>query len=126
MSTPETLKKQTCTSHCPCGTYCPLSAALSLIGGKWKIPIICALKQDGPTRYNELKRKITGITNTMLASSLKELESNGLICRRQYDEMPVRVEYSLAGPAEDLIPVLSQFALWGKQMHDQSSPAAAE
>ena len=99
-----------------------VSTLQRMIGGKWKIPIICALKQDGPTRYNELKRKISGITNTMLASSLKELESSGLIYRRQYDEMPVRVEYSLAELAEGLIPILSQLAMWGQQMHELASP----
>lgn len=121
MSTLENSKDQTCTGNCPCGEYCPLTVALNLIGGKWKIPIICALKQDGPTRYNDLKRKVSGITNTMLASSLKELESCGLIHRKQYDEMPLRVEYSLAELSETLIPILSEFAMWGKQMHDLSS-----
>lgn len=118
MSTLQTQENQVCQNNCPCGVYCPLTVALSLIGGKWKIPIICALKQDGPTRYNELKRKISGITNTMLASSLKDLENRGLIYRRQYDEMPVRVEYGLSELADDLIPILGQFAKWGKQMHD--------
>lgn len=122
MSTLKNTESQTCTGNCPCGEYCPLTIALNLIGGKWKIPIICALKQDGPTRYNELKRKISGITNTMLASSLKELENSGLIHRRQYDEMPVRVEYSLAELAEGLIPILSQLAMWGQQMHELASP----
>ena len=93
--------------------YCPLMSALKLIGGKWKIPILCALHQDGTTRYNELKRKIRGITNTMLASSLKELEDDGLICRKQYDEMPVRVEYTLTAAYDGLIPILKQLALWG-------------
>jgi DNA-binding HxlR family transcriptional regulator len=97
--------------------YCPLVSALGIIGGKWKIPILCALHQDGTTRYNELKRKITGITNTMLASSLKELEENGLICRVQYMEMPVRVEYTLSELSHDLMPILNQLAHWGIQVH---------
>ncbi|MDR1903432.1 MAG: helix-turn-helix transcriptional regulator [Treponema sp.] len=53
--------------------YCPLENALKILGGKWKIPILCALQLDGPTRYIELKRKIRGITNAMLASSLLHL-----------------------------------------------------
>ena len=100
-------------SKCPCMTACPLSSALDLIGGKWKIPILCALSKDGTTRYNELKRKIRGITNTMLASSLKELEEDGLITRKQYLEMPVRVEYTLADRCKDLMPILGQLAQWG-------------
>ena len=93
--------------------YCPLGIALKLIGGKWKIPILCALHQDGAARYNELKRKISGIRNTMLASSLKELENDGLIYRKQYDEMPVRVEYTLTAACDGLMPILNQLALWG-------------
>jgi DNA-binding HxlR family transcriptional regulator len=98
---------------CPCLAYCPLENAMRLIGGKWKLPILCALYQDGTTRYNELKRKIRGITNTMLASSLKELEEHGLIRRTQYTEMPVRVEYTLTGVCDELIPILNKLALWG-------------
>jgi DNA-binding HxlR family transcriptional regulator len=92
---------------------CPLESALHLIGGKWKIPILCALHQDGATRYNELKRKVRGITNTVLAGSLKELEEAGLVNRRQFAEIPVRVEYSLTGACTDLVPILNQLAHWG-------------
>ncbi|MDR3343828.1 MAG: helix-turn-helix transcriptional regulator [Treponema sp.] len=87
--------------------------AMRIIGGKWKVPILCALHQDGATRYNELKRKIHGITNTMLASSLKELEETGLISRQQFMEMPLRVEYSLTSAVGDLVPILAQLARWG-------------
>jgi len=101
---------------CPCMDYCPLSNALKLIGGKWKIPILCALSQDGTSRYNELKRKVRGITNTMLASSLKELEEDGLIVRTQYMEMPLRVEYSQTELCDDLMPILNQLAYWEMNM----------
>ena len=106
-----------CKDNCPCMDYCPLGSALSLIGGKWKIPILCALFQDGTTRFNELKRKIRGITNTMLASSLKELEEEGLISREQFMEMPLRDEYSLTDDCRDLMPILNQLAHWGAQVH---------
>jgi DNA-binding HxlR family transcriptional regulator len=106
-----------CKGKCPCKEYCPLGSALKLIGGKWKIPILCALSQDGTTRYNELLRKLRGITNTMLASSLKELEEDGLVYRRQYIEMPVRVEYELTDYCTDLMPILNQLAQWGVQTH---------
>ncbi|MDR2393861.1 MAG: helix-turn-helix transcriptional regulator [Treponema sp.] len=101
--------------QCPCLAPCPLQKAMGVIGGKWKVPILCALHQDGTTRYNELKRKIQGITNTMLASSLKELEARGLIQRTQYPEMPVRVEYTLTRTCDDLIPILNQLAHWSIQ-----------
>jgi len=96
---------------------CPLGSALKIIGGKWKLPILCALQQDGTTRYNELKHKIAGITNTMLASSLKELEEDGLIIRRQYMVMPVRVEYALTSACDDLMPILNQLAQWGVKVY---------
>jgi DNA-binding HxlR family transcriptional regulator len=105
--------------QCPCLAYCPMETAMSVIGGKWKGPILCALHQDGTTRYNELKRKIRGITNTMLASSLKELEACGLIQRTQYAEMPVRVEYTLTKACDDLIPILNQLARWGMGLSQQ-------
>lgn len=106
-----------CKDNCPCMEYCPLGFALKIIGGKWKIPILCALQKDGTTRYNELKRKVRGITNTMLASSLKELEDDGLISRTQYQEMPLRVEYQLTERCDDLMPILNQLAFWGVKIH---------
>lgn len=109
-----------CKDNCPCSDYCPLRSALRVVGGKWKIPILCALHQDGTTRYNELKRKIRGITNTMLASSLKELEEDGLIYREQHMEMPVRVEYTLTDLCRDLMPILKQLAHWGDQVQTTS------
>lgn len=109
MSNPE----KVCSHQCPCMQQCPLSTVMDSIGGKWKIRILCSLQQDGSTRYNELKRKIDGITNTMLASSLKELERDGLVSRTQYAEMPVRVEYSITDVCAELIPILAQLAQWG-------------
>jgi len=94
--------------------HCPLTFALSLIGGKWRLPIIWALSKGQPLRYNELKRCIHGITNIMLSQSLKELESYGILCRKQYAEIPPRVEYSLTNRGEELIPALKALAHWGK------------
>ena len=95
---------------------CPLTFALNFIGGKWRLPIIWALSKNGTMRYNELKRSIDGITNMMLTQSLKELELNGIINRKQFLEVPPRVEYSLTDNGEDLIPALKALASWGKKM----------
>jgi DNA-binding HxlR family transcriptional regulator len=108
-------KKQ---AGCPCDDHCPLEDALGVVGGKWKIPILCALRLDGATRYNDLKRKIRGITNTMLAGSLRELEEAGLISRTQYPEMPVRVEYALTPASGELMVILHQFRAWGLKLRD--------
>lgn len=95
---------------------CPLTYALDLIGGKWRLPIIWALHKNDTLRYNELKRKVDGITNMMLSQCLKEMEMYGLVNRKQYMEIPPRVEYSLSEAGEDLIPALESLARWGKGM----------
>jgi len=95
---------------------CPLTYTLNIIGGKWRLPIIWALWQNKTLRYNELKRKINGITDMMLSQSLKEMEEYGLVIRKQYLEIPPRVEYSLTGEGEQLVHSLQNLAKWGKQM----------
>ncbi|MDR0598100.1 MAG: helix-turn-helix transcriptional regulator [Treponema sp.] len=112
--------QKACKNICPCRARCPLSSALKIVGGKWKIPVLCALHQDGVTRYNELKCKIQGVTNAVLSKTLKELESGGLISRKQYPEVPVRVEYSLTGMSSELMPIILQLAAWG--MHQKHEP----
>ncbi len=100
---------------------CPLTFALNLIGGKWRLPIIWALSKNGTMRYNELKRSIDGITNMMLTQSLKELELNGIINRKQFMEVPPRVEYSLTDNGENLIPALKSLASWGNRMKNSDN-----
>ncbi|WP_432666674.1 helix-turn-helix domain-containing protein [Wukongibacter baidiensis] len=100
---------------------CPLTFALNLIGGKWRLPIIWALSKNGTMRYNELKRSIDGITNMMLTQSLKELEMNGIVNRKQFMEVPPRVEYSLTDNGENLIPALKSLASWGNKMKDSDN-----
>ncbi|KRQ86169.1 HTH-type transcriptional activator HxlR [Caloramator mitchellensis] len=95
---------------------CPLIFALELIGGKWRLPIIWALSKHETIRYNELKRNIPGITDMMLTQSLKDLESYGIVIRKQFIEIPPRVEYSLTENGKNLIPALKALANWGKDM----------
>ena len=102
-------------------SICPLTYALDIIGGKWRLPIIWALSQQKVLRYNELKRNVVGITNMMLTQSLKEMEAYGIINRKQYMEIPPRVEYSLTQAGKDLIPALISLAKWGKQMKNNST-----
>ena len=100
-------------SHtCPCTEMCPLQRVSDALGGKWKLSILCSLNASGTTRYNDLKRKIKGISNTMLSKSLKELEDNGLIKRTEYMEVPIRVEYETTALTQDLLPILSELARW--------------
>ena len=96
------------------GEGCGLKKVLNIVGGKWKIMILCVIDNREVVRYGELARAIDGITNTMLANSLKELEADGLVQRKQYDEMPVRVEYNLTEKAKSLIPILLELKKWGE------------
>ena len=102
-----------CNNICPCSEQCPLQRAMEMIGGKWKLAILCSLGVDGKVRYNELKRRITGISNTMLAKSLQELEDCGLVSRTVFTEVPIRVEYEITAKAKELGPILVQLAQWG-------------
>lgn len=95
------------------GEGCALRRVLDAVGGKWKILLLVALSQADELRYGELRRLVFGITNTMLAGSLRELEADGLVARAQYPEMPVRVEYSLTEKARTLIPILMELRDWG-------------
>jgi DNA-binding HxlR family transcriptional regulator len=95
---------------------CPLTFALTLIGSKWRLPIIWALWKNKTLRYNELKRHVDGITNMVLSQSLKEMENQGLVVRKAYMEIPPRVEYSLTEAGEALVPSLESLARWGKGM----------
>jgi len=96
-------------------TKCPLIYALDIIGQKWKLPIMWYLFQNDFTRYNELKRKVKGITNMMLTKSLKELVEHNLIVRTQYETIPPKVEYALTERGKALLPALNELSLWGEE-----------
>ena len=98
--------------NCPCMDTCPLNRALTLIGGKWKMQILCSRSTNGPTRYNQLKKTLDGVSNTVLANALRELETDGLVERREFLEVPVRVEYAITEPCRQLIPILDQLGNW--------------
>ena len=98
--------------NCPCMETCPLNRAMALIGGKWKMQILCSLYNNGPTRYNQLKKALDGVSNTVLANALRELEGDGLVHRQEYLEVPVRVEYAITEPCRRLIPILDARGDW--------------
>ncbi|MDQ8014055.1 MAG: helix-turn-helix domain-containing protein [Flavobacterium nitrogenifigens] len=96
--------------------YCPVDYAFQRIGGKYKGRILWYLK-DGIMRYGELKRIVEGITPKMLTQTLRELESDELIRRKVYREVPPRVEYRLSETGKELVPFIDQMRIWGeKQM----------
>ena len=103
---------------CPCAETCAVQGVLNQIGGKWKLPILCSLLNNGPSRYNELLKNIRGLSNTMLSKTLKELEDDGLVRRSEYLEVPIRVEYRLTGKAMKLQPILIDLIRWSLSPED--------
>ena len=91
--------------------------ALYVIGGKWKLRIIVALK-DGNKRFNELQRVVEGISAKVLSTELKDLELNGFVTRNVFTGTPVVVEYELSDYAETLDPVLHSLSEWGAMHRD--------
>ena len=92
---------------------CPLEYTQKLIGGKWKPIILWYLASRGVLRYGELKRSIPTISDKMLSEQLKELEADGLIHRKQYKQVPPKVEYSITDKGETVVPLLKKMNQWG-------------
>jgi len=93
---------------------CPVTATVSIIGGKWKPPILSRLV-EGTKRFGELQRLVPNITKKMLTQQLKELEKDGIIERKVYHQVPPKVEYSLSKHGESLKPVLKAMEVWGSE-----------
>ncbi|MBR9647410.1 winged helix-turn-helix transcriptional regulator [Clostridium tyrobutyricum] len=103
---------------CYVGNREPFEYTLSIISGKWKLKIIYLLVCMGTVRYGALKKNIDGMTHKMLSSQLKELQNKDIILRKQYMEMPPKVEYSLSKKGESLIPIVKAMCKWGEEHND--------
>ena len=88
---------------------------LSLINGKYKLTVLYALSLFKVIRYNEMKRLVGVISHKTLSTTLKELEHDDLIIRKEYPQIPPKVEYSLSKKGESLIPILNEMCIWGKK-----------
>src|SRR6187399_2660582 len=93
---------------------CPITATIDVIGGKWKPPILWLL-MDGPMRFGELSKTMPGMALKVLSRQLKELESDGIIVRKAYPEVPPRVEYSLSEKGESLREVMFLLSEWSRK-----------
>lgn len=92
---------------------CPISYTLAAVGGRWKWLILYKLFQNKVLRYGEIKRNMPSITHKMLSQQLKELEATKLINRKEYYQIPPKVEYSLTEKGQTLIPILTLMSEWG-------------
>lgn len=93
-------------------THCPAEITLKAIGGKWKLLILRELL-SGVSRFGELRRALSGISEKMLTQHLRELERDGLVSRTVYAQVPPKVEYSLTPSGKTLKPVIDGLHEWG-------------
>lgn len=105
---------------------CAVDFAFKRIGGKYKGRILWYIFNQDVLRFGELKRCMNDITTKMLTQSLRELESDGLLHRKVYHEVPPKVEYSLTETSKSLIPFIDQLREWGiSQMEKENIPIRA-
>ncbi|MER5260016.1 helix-turn-helix domain-containing protein [Streptomyces sp. NPDC002855] len=98
---------------------CGLDAAVDVVGGKWKPMILWALYAGTTLRFGELRRHITGISEKVLIQQLRELESDGIVHREVYREVPPKVEYSLTPLGQSLNEALIPLGVWGDEHMQQ-------
>ena len=92
---------------------CPVETTLTLISDKWKVLILRDLL-PGTRRFGELKRSLSGVSQKVLTSQLRQMEDSGLLTRTVYPEVPPRVEYTLTELGRSLKPVLDAMEVWGE------------
>jgi len=93
-------------------TECPVTFCMQTLGGKWK-PIIIYLIRKSVNRFGMLERGIEGINKQTLTKQLREMESDGILDRKVYPEIPPRVEYSFTSYGESLFPIIDAMSEWG-------------
>ena len=94
---------------------CPMELGINILSGKWKLKILSIIYNKKVIRFNDLQRKLGKITTKTLTDQLRELESQKIIIRTVYPEVPPKVEYSLSEIGETLEPVLKSLCSWGTQ-----------
>lgn len=95
-------------------TSTPFGYTLSIIGGKWKMIIMFWLVEYEVLRYGELKRLVGKVSDKVLNNQLKELERDGIVIRKEYPQIPPKVEYSLTSRGLSLMPILEEMCQWGE------------
>jgi DNA-binding HxlR family transcriptional regulator len=93
---------------------CPVTETIALFGGRWKLTILLVLSKHA-RRFGEISVRIPAISKKVLTEQLKQLEVDGLVSRKQFEEFPRRVEYALTEYGESLCPLLAYIAAWKKE-----------
>jgi DNA-binding HxlR family transcriptional regulator len=101
-----------------CDLHCPVRRSMSILDGKWTLLIVRDLLA-GPRRFGQLMVTLGTVTPKVLTDRLRMLEATGLVTRTVYDEMPLRVEYTLTVLGLGLRPVVDALAAWGGQLPEQ-------
>ena len=94
---------------------CPIKYLTKVLGGRWKLPILCILETGGTVRFGQIKKKLGNVSNVMLSQSLRELEHDGIITRHQYNEVPPHVDYTMTKKGKKVIHALSMLGDWAKE-----------
>ena len=96
-------------------TLCPIKYLTKVLGGRWKLHILCILETGGTVRFGQIQKKLGNVSNVMLSQSLRELEQDGIIIRHQYNEVPPHVDYTMTKKGKKVIPALSMLGDWAKE-----------
>ncbi|MGW4245990.1 winged helix-turn-helix transcriptional regulator [Nocardia sp. NPDC004722] len=99
-------------------TVCGMSVAIDVVGGKWKMHLMWVLA-EGPQRFGQIRRLLTGVSEKVLAENLRQMEASGVVHREIYPEIPPRVEYSLTELGWDLSAALRPLEEWGDRNRDR-------
>ncbi|MDL2225503.1 helix-turn-helix transcriptional regulator [Eubacteriales bacterium OttesenSCG-928-M02] len=94
---------------------CPIEYGLDIFGGKWKSRILCVLSTREVMRYSEVRKELRNITDAVLAAMLKEMIGDGLITRKQYEQIPPKVEYGLTEKGKSVLPILQSICHWSRR-----------
>ncbi len=94
---------------------CPIRNVVSRFGNKWAFLVILVLSENTPSRFNQLGKLIPDISTKVLSSTLQMLEADGLVERRVFAEVPIRVEYELTETGKTLVPIILSLTEWAQK-----------
>ena len=103
-------------------SYCPIEAAMAVLGGRWPALLIYFLK-DGAKRFNELRRDNPTVSHRMLSLELRKLEASGIVRRTEHPGYPRRVDYEMTPAGQRLLPLMDAIGDWWEATHDERAQA---